>query len=93
MLCMHFKKLLLEKVARSEFASNTDDFDLVTFIYILLGKLKAAAIIWKRSNMPGSQKLSEFLCSNFENQDNRIKAEKNAFALLGKQRFSKYIFY
>lgn len=73
-------------MARTEFALGT--FDLVTFIYILLGKCKAASIIWKRSNSPESARLSEFLLQNFEAPENRLKAEKNAFALLGKQRFS-----
>ena len=78
---------MLEKVARTEFAFGS--FDLVTLIYILLGKSKAASIIWKKSSNAEAGRLSEFLLLNFETAENRLKAEKNAFSLLGKQRFSK----
>lgn len=74
-------------MARTEFALG--NFDAVTLAYVLLGKNKAASVIWKRSSSPEANRLSEFLLQNFEIAENRIKAEKNAFALLGKQRFSK----
>ena len=77
----------MEKVARTEFAAQSDNLDLLTFIYILLGKLKAASVIWNRSGNQESQKLSSFLNLDFSKDENRIKAEKNAFALIGKQRF------
>lgn len=82
----------MEKVARTEFASDSDNFDLPTLIYVLLGKLKAASIIWNRSKNAESQKIQAFLNLNFENPENKLKAEKNAFALIGKQRFGKLNF-
>lgn len=81
----------MEKVARTEFAADPDDLDLPTFIYVLLGKVKAASIIWSRSKHSESKKIQDFLGLNFENVENRLKAEKNAFALIGKQRFGKCI--
>jgi hypothetical protein len=83
---------LLEKVARIEFASDSDNFDLLTLIYVLLGKLKAASIIWNRSKNAESQKIQAFLNLNFDKPENKLKAEKNAFALIGKQRFGKHTF-
>lgn len=70
-----------------EFAAQSDNLDLLTLIYVLLGKLKAASIIWNRSGSQESQKLYSFLNLDFSKDENRIKAEKNAFALIGKQRF------
>ena len=77
----------MEKVARAEFAAESDNLDLPTLIYVLLGKLKAASIIWNRSKSAESQKIQDFLNLNFDKPENRLRAEKNAFALIGKQRF------
>ena len=77
----------MEKVARTEFATQSNHLDLLTLIYVLLGKLKAASVIWNRSGNHESQKLYAFLNLDFSRDENRIKAEKNAFALIGKQRF------
>ena len=86
--CDDLKKLL-EKVARFEYSSNPDNLDLITLLYVILGKCKAASVIWSRSNLTESKKMSDFLNLNFEAQENKMKAEKNAFALIGKQRFGK----
>lgn len=74
-------------MARTEFSGKSDNLDLLTLIYVLLGKLKAASVIWNRSGNQESQKLFTFLNLDFSKDENRIKAEKNAFALIGKQRF------
>lgn len=74
-------------MARTEFAAQSDKLDLLTLIYVLLGKLKAASVIWNRSRNQESQKMFTFLNLDFSRDENRIKAEKNAFALIGKQRF------
>lgn len=84
-------KKLLENVARFEFTKNPDNLDLITFLYVVLGKCRAASVIWARANLAESKRMSEFLNLNFEDLENRIKAEKNAFALIGKQRFGKII--
>ena len=78
---------MLEKIARNEFIEECNDLDLPTFIYVLLGKIKAASIIWNRSKSADSQKIQSFFSLNFALVENRLKAEKNAFALIGKQRF------
>lgn len=78
---------LLEKVARFEYSKNSDNVDLITFLYVVLGKCKAASVVWSRSNLTEAKRMSEFLNLNFGLQENRTKAEKNAFALIGKQRF------
>lgn len=83
--------MLLEKVARHEFSVETNNLDLPTFIYILLGKVKAASIIWNSSRNSESQKIQSFLTLDFSKEENKLKAEKNAFALIGKQRFGKFI--
>lgn len=74
-------------MARTEFAAQSDNLDLLTLIYVLLGKLKAASIIWNQSGNQESQKLFNFLNLDFNKDENKFKAEKNAFALIGKQRF------
>lgn len=74
-------------MARAEFAAESDNLDLPTLIYVLLGKLKAASIIWNKSKSVESKKIQDFLNLNFDTPENRFKAEKNAFALIGKQRF------
>lgn len=81
---------MLETVARNEFSANSDNLDLMTFIYVLLGKVKAASIIWSRSKNADSQKVQSFFSLDFTKEENKLKAEKNAFALIGKQRFGKY---
>ena len=82
---------MLEQVARTEFATESEDLDLPTFIYILLGKLKASSIIWSKSRQSESKKIQTFLNLNFDKIENKLKAEKNAFALIGKQRFGNLI--
>lgn len=77
----------MEKVARTEFAAQSENLDLLTLIYVLLGKLKVVSVIWNKSRQQESQKLCNFLNLDFGKEENRIKAEKNAFALIGKQRF------
>ena len=76
----------LESVARNEF-NRGKNLDLSTTLYILLGKARIASVLWKKSIEPESGRLQEFLASSFEKPENRLKAEKNAFSLIGKQRF------
>ncbi|XP_043915100.1 dmX-like protein 1 [Protopterus annectens] len=73
----------IEKVAKAAFQRNSDPLDAAIF-YLAM---KKKAVIWGLYRSQGSAKMTEFFGNNFNEDRWRKAALKNAFSLLGKQRF------
>ncbi|XP_077318349.1 dmX-like protein 1 isoform X1 [Lithobates pipiens] len=73
----------IEKVAKAAFQRNNDPLDAA--IYYLAMKKKA--VIWGLYRSQKDTKMTHFFGNNFSEERWRTAALKNAFSLLGKQRF------
>lgn len=81
----------MEIIARNQYMSK-DEKDPVacTLFYIALRKKKLLHGLWRTSHGHAEQgKMVTFLANDFDLERWRTAALKNAFALLGKQRFGK----
>ncbi|KAG0365800.1 regulator of (H+)-ATPase in vacuolar membrane, partial [Gamsiella multidivaricata] len=80
----------MEIIARNQYMGK-DDKDPVacTLFYIAMRKKKLLVGLWRTSHgHPEQGKMVTFLSNDFEQDRWRTAALKNAFALLGKQRFA-----
>uniref|UniRef100_A0A4W3JDW5 Dmx like 1 n=1 Tax=Callorhinchus milii TaxID=7868 RepID=A0A4W3JDW5_CALMI len=75
----------IEKVAKAAFQRNNDPLDAAIF-YLAM---KKKAILWGLFRSLQDKKMTEFFGKNFTDDRWRKAALKNAFALLGKQRFEQ----
>ncbi|KAH0501438.1 DmX-like protein 1 [Microtus ochrogaster] len=73
----------IEKVAKAAFHRNNDPLDAAIF-YLAM---KKKAVIWGLYRSQKDTKMTQFFGHNFEEERWRKAALKNAFSLLGKQRF------
>ncbi|XP_056393355.1 dmX-like protein 1 isoform X2 [Hyla sarda] len=73
----------IEKIAKAAFQRNNDPLDAA--IYYLAMKKKA--VIWGLYRSQRDAKMTQFFGNNFSEERWRKAALKNAFSLLGKQRF------
>uniref|UniRef100_A0AAX7U8L6 RAVE complex protein Rav1 C-terminal domain-containing protein n=1 Tax=Astatotilapia calliptera TaxID=8154 RepID=A0AAX7U8L6_ASTCA len=73
----------IEKVAKASFQRNNDPLDAAIF-YLAL---KKKAVVWGLYRSQKNAKMTEFFHNNFSEDRWRKAALKNAFSLLGKQRF------
>ncbi|XP_076005529.1 dmX-like protein 1 [Genypterus blacodes] len=73
----------IEKVAKASFQRNNDPLDAAIF-YLAL---KKKAVVWGLYRSQRNGKMTEFFSNNFNEDRWRKAALKNAFSLLGKQRF------
>ncbi|XP_068165550.1 dmX-like protein 1 isoform X2 [Antennarius striatus] len=73
----------IEKVARASLQRNNDPLDAAIF-YLAL---KKKAVVWGLYRSQKNAKMTEFFRNNFSEDRWRRAALKNAFSLLGKQRF------
>uniref|UniRef100_A0A3B4Z0K8 Dmx like 1 n=1 Tax=Stegastes partitus TaxID=144197 RepID=A0A3B4Z0K8_9TELE len=73
----------IEKVAKASFQRNNDPLDAAIF-YLAL---KKKAVVWGLYRSQKNVKMTEFFRNNFSEDRWRKAALKNAFSLLGKQRF------
>ncbi|KAM7391388.1 hypothetical protein PAMP_022082 [Pampus punctatissimus] len=73
----------IEKVAKSSFQRNNDPLDAAIF-YLAL---KKKAVVWGLYRSQKNAKMTDFFRNNFSEDRWRKAALKNAFSLLGKQRF------
>ncbi|KAF9585501.1 regulator of (H+)-ATPase in vacuolar membrane [Lunasporangiospora selenospora] len=81
----------MEIVARNQYMGKDDTKDPVTctLFYIALRKKKLLHGLWRTSHGHAEQgKMSAFLANDFDQDRWKTAALKNAFALLGKQRFA-----
>ncbi|XP_055486984.1 dmX-like protein 1 [Leucoraja erinacea] len=75
----------IEKVAKAAFQRNNDPLDGAIF-YLAM---KKKAVLWGLFRSLHDKKMTEFFGKNFNDDRWRKAALKNAFALLGKQRFEQ----
>ncbi|NXO00616.1 DMXL1 protein, partial [Rhinopomastus cyanomelas] len=80
---IHSLRKCIEKVAKATFQRNNDPLDAA--IYYLAMKKKA--VIWGLYRSQKDTKMTQFFGNNFTEDRWRKAALKNAFSLLGKQRF------
>ncbi|XP_012411170.1 dmX-like protein 1 isoform X6 [Trichechus manatus latirostris] len=73
----------IEKVAKAAFYRKSDPLDAAIF-YLAM---KKKAVIWGLYRSQKDAKMTQFFGHNFEDERWRKAALKNAFSLLGKQRF------
>ncbi|XP_019389138.1 PREDICTED: dmX-like protein 2 isoform X4 [Crocodylus porosus] len=75
----------IEKVAKASFQRNNDALDAALF-YLAM---KKKAVVWGLFRSQHDEKMTTFFSHNFSEDRWRKAALKNAFALLGKQRFEQ----
>ncbi|XP_054858297.1 dmX-like protein 2 [Eublepharis macularius] len=75
----------MEKVAKAAFQRNSDALDAALF-YLAM---KKKAVVWGLFRSQHDEKMTKFFSHNFSEDRWRKAALKNAFALLGKQRFEQ----
>lgn len=93
---------LIEVVARNHYIGmHLENYDMCsrqgvdmknplscTLFYLALGKKPLLIRLWEQANgHPEQQQISNFLKRDFTEERNRTAAAKNAFILLGKQRY------
>lgn len=76
-------KTCIEKVAKTAFQEHKDPLDAA--IYYLAMKKKS--VVWGLFRSRRNERMTQFFSNNFSEDRWRKAALKNAFALLGKQRF------
>uniref|UniRef100_A0A8C5MH23 Dmx like 1 n=1 Tax=Leptobrachium leishanense TaxID=445787 RepID=A0A8C5MH23_9ANUR len=79
----HNLRTCIEKVAKAAFQRNNDPLDAAIF-YLAM---KKKAVIWGLYRSQRDKKMTQFFGNNFSEERWRKAALKNAFSLLGKQRF------
>lgn len=79
----------MEDIARNQYlAGEYRDPVSCTLLYFALGKHKLVHGLWKRASFHNEQKLMlKFLSNDFSEARWKTAALKNAYALLGKQRW------
>ncbi|KAM8984129.1 dmX-like protein 1 isoform 4-T4 [Ara ararauna] len=80
---IHSLRKCIEKVAKAAFQRNNDPLDAAIF-YLAM---KKKAVIWGLYRSQKDAKMTQFFGNNFTEDRWRKAALKNAFSLLGKQRF------
>ncbi|XP_066470085.1 dmX-like protein 1 [Tiliqua scincoides] len=80
---IHSLRRCIEKVAKATFQRNNDPLDAAIF-YLAM---KKKAVIWGLYRSLKDTKMTQFFGHNFTEDRWRKAALKNAFSLLGKQRF------
>ncbi|KAM8972061.1 dmX-like protein 2 isoform 2-T2 [Pelodytes ibericus] len=75
----------IEKVAKSAFQRNSEPLDAAIF-YLAM---KKKAVLWGLFRSQHDEKMTQFFSHNFKEDRWRKAALKNAFSLLGKQRFEQ----
>ena len=84
----------MEIMARNQYMMNDkrDPIDCSLF-YLALKKKNVLLGLWKiSSGHPDQSTMLKFLSNNFEDDKWKTVATKNAFALLGKQRYGDYYY-
>ncbi|KAJ8285262.1 hypothetical protein GJAV_G00024780 [Gymnothorax javanicus] len=79
----HKLRRCMEKVAKAAFQRNNDPLDAAIF-YLAM---KKKAVVWGLYRAQKNPKMTAFFNNNFAEDRWRRAALKNAFSLLGKQRF------
>lgn len=83
----------METIARNEYmAGDSRDPTACSLFYFALGKVKLVHGLWRQAAWHKEQPIMlKFLANDFTQPRWRTAALKNAYALLGKQRFGEHI--
>lgn len=83
----------MENIARNEYlAGDNRDPIACSLLYFALGKVKLVHGLWRQAAWHKEQAIMlNFLSNDFSQPRWRTAALKNAYALLAKQRFGKYV--
>ncbi|XP_034415251.1 dmX-like protein 2 isoform X2 [Cyclopterus lumpus] len=76
---------IVEKIGKAAFQRNNDPLDAALF-YLAM---KKKAVLWGLFRSQHDEKMTQFFKNNFSEDRWRKAALKNAFSLLGKQRFEQ----
>lgn len=87
-LCLH-QRSHMETIARNEYTSGENrDPTACSLFYFALGKVKLMHGLWRQAAWHKEQSITlKFLSNDFSQSRWKTAALKNAYALLGKQRF------
>jgi hypothetical protein len=82
----------MEVIARNEYmAGDNRDPTACSLFYFALGKVKLVHGLWKQAAWHREQAITlNFLANDFTQPKWKTAALKNAYALLGKQRFGRF---
>ncbi|KAJ3261140.1 regulator of (H+)-ATPase in vacuolar membrane [Boothiomyces macroporosus] len=83
-------KTVFENIARNQFwgENGVNDPVACSLYYLALKKKNVLTGLWKLANShPEQNQMMKFLANNFDEDRWKTAAQKNAFALLGKQRY------
>jgi hypothetical protein len=85
----------MEKIARNTYLDQEDKDPISsTLLYFALGKKSVVHTLWRSANHHKEQKaMLQFLANDFKAPRWQTAASKNAFALLGKQRYGNISLY
>ena len=83
-------KICIEDIARLSYQSKTDrDPTECSLFYLAMKKKNILLGLWRTvTSHSDKAKMLKFLSKDFTQEENRVAACKNAFVLLGKQRFT-----
>ncbi|KAJ3323371.1 regulator of (H+)-ATPase in vacuolar membrane [Boothiomyces sp. JEL0866] len=84
-------KTVFENIARNQFwgENGVNDPVACSLYYLALKKKNVLTGLWKLANShPEQNQMMKFLANNFDEERWKTAAQKNAFALLGKQRYA-----
>ncbi|XP_055535273.1 dmX-like protein 2 isoform X2 [Wyeomyia smithii] len=73
----------IERLAKASFQANQDPLDAALYYMAM----KKKSVVWGLFRSQKDEKMTQFFANNFSEDRWRKAALKNAFALLGKQRF------
>ncbi|KXJ76162.1 hypothetical protein RP20_CCG010172, partial [Aedes albopictus] len=73
----------IERLAKASFQANQDPLDAALYYMAM----KKKSVVWGLFRSQRDEKMTQFFANNFNEDRWRKAALKNAFALLGKQRF------
>jgi hypothetical protein len=80
--------MFTESIARNNYSLDSRDPIPCSLFYLALKKKNVLLGLWKlASGHPEQAKMVAFLSNNFDEERWKTAATKNAFALLGKQRY------
>ena len=84
----------MSQIARNTYLSKQDDRDPIdcTLFYFALRKKNLVQGLWNTTSHHKEQGImKKFLANDFNDPRWQRAASKNAYALLGKQRFGKFV--
>lgn len=91
LICLGVQATSLEAIGRDQYTSTEDrDPEGCSIYYLALRKKRLIQGLWKQAyGHKDRNNMIKFLSNDFDQPRWKTAARKNAFALMGKQRFGK----